>query len=404
MKPPLPDLLQTLRGIADFGLLTAQGELSLPGKAGGGTMQQVPAGKPGKHAQEFLRSYLRHPDRPGWRLAVIHPSADPAARDHMILCFETEMIRQLYPAANRAAGTLTAFQQKSRRTDVVHGIALLLSQHPDVAPETFLYCPVLFDRHTTLAHYCDASGPTATAGLSDTPVIEVLNIAAPLALNQRANPEILALRTRLQRSLPIPDGLDTPDFHILDSLPQAQQADPSGDAEYFGVDKRTDRGLTLPERALQQLHLTHRQPLVERWLELPHRPVSAARLQEFMHFRDLGPADLEVLAARAFVYTAEPGSTLLDLGMTDPWNMYLLEGTVLLTAADGAGYPVTGGSNTASSPVAFLKPRKYAVAALTKVSFLWIHDEVLRVLHAGARPESGRRPETSGPADNPDRR
>ncbi len=150
MKPPLPDLVQALCGIGDFCLLTAQGELSFPGSTGRGAMQHVPIQGLGKYGREFLRTYLCQPDLPGWRLAVIHRSADGATQNRLIFYFETEVIRQLYPAGNRTAGTLTAFQRKSHRTDVVHGIALLLSQHPDMTPGTFLYCPVLFDRHTTL--------------------------------------------------------------------------------------------------------------------------------------------------------------------------------------------------------------------------------------------------------------
>ncbi len=66
--------------------------------------------------------------------------------------------------------------------------------------------------------------------------------------------------------------------------------------------------------------------------------------------------------------------------MTDQWNMYLLEGTLMLTAEDGQAATVVGGSPQAAAPIAFLKPRKYKVASLTKVSFLWVHDLVLRTV------------------------
>ena len=104
--------------------------------------------------------------------------------------------------------------------------------------------------------------------------------------------------------------------------------------------------------------------------QIRSRAVGAARLQEFVHFRDLDPTRLRVLATRSFVYTIAPGSTLLDLGRADPQTMYLLEGTVFLTAADDAGHPVEGGSARASHPVVFLKPHKYTVTTPTKVSFL----------------------------------
>ncbi len=399
MTRTLPDLLQTLGGFADFGLLTAQGELTFPAGNTADSTERSLVDRLKTHSRDLLRAYLRQPDMPGWRLALIHRPQDPASRNPADLCFETDVIHQLYPAGNRNSGSLTAFQQKCRHQDLAHGIALLLSQYPDIAPEIPLYCPVLFDRHTMLAHYCDAPGQAAAPELANTPVIEVLNFSAPLALNQRASAEILALRARLQRSLPMQDGRDAPTFDILDDLPQPLYAETAGDAQYHGVDKRTDRDVFLPERALQQLHVSQHHEPVERWLELPHRAVSAARLQEFVHFRDLDPARLSVLAARSFVYTAAPGSPLLDLGMADPWNMYLLEGTVLLTAADGAGYTVEGGGAKASHPVAFLKPRKYTVTTLTKVSFLWIHDTLLHVLRASRTPPTDPAPVPGGESD-----
>ncbi len=340
---------------------------------------------------------------------MIHESPNPGPWDPITLCFETDVIRQLYRVTDRVTGNLTGFQQKNRHKDVCHGIALLLSQHPDIAPEAPLYCPILFDRHTTLGHYSEMLGQTVSAENVDTPVLEVLNLAAPLAINQREDPAILALRKRLERSLPAQDAHSAPDFSILESLLQSQSPESAGNAEYYGVDKRSDRDVTLSAMDIRQIHLTHHHEPVERWLEFPHKTVSAARLQEFSHFRDLDPARLGVLVAHSFVYTAAPGSTLLECGMTDPWNMYLLEGNVLLTADDGAGFVVEGGGAKASSPIAFLKPRKYAVAALTKVSFLWIHDVLLRVLCDGTRPNAnpaaavhtgtGSKPGSGGPTD-----
>ncbi|MDA8362846.1 MAG: hypothetical protein M0Z84_03275 [Gammaproteobacteria bacterium] len=382
MAHSAPDLLKTLCGCAGFALLTAQGELVFPGGDAADTL----TGTLGPRSRDFLRAYLRQPDLPGWRIALIHESSGPQAPDPVVLCLEAEVVRQLYPVGARATGNLTTFQQKHRCHGLWPGLALLLSQLLNIEPATPLYCPVLFDRHTFLASYPEAPGAPAAAGPVDVPVIEVLNLAAPLAVRQRGDPLILALRARLQHSLPAPDGRDTPDFTILDGLLQPRAPQTAGDAQYYGVDKRSDRNITLSARAIQQLHAADHHAPVERWLEHPHRTVNAARLQQFVHFRELDPARLDLLAERSFVYTAAAGSTLLHRGMTDPWNMYLLEGAVMLTADDAAGFVVEGGSDKANSPVAFLKPRKYTVSTLTPVSFLWIHDVLLQVLCAGIVP------------------
>lgn len=414
MAQSSPDFLRTVCGFADFGVLTAQGQLSFTAgstadPAEGALMETLET-----QSRDFLRAYLRQPDMPGWRLALIHKSPNPDPRDPITLCFETEVIRQLYRVTDRVTGALTGFQQKNRHKGICHGIALLLSQYPDIAPETPLYCPILFDRHTTLGHYAEMLEQTAAPEHVDTPVLEVLNLAAPLALNQRDNPAILVLRKRLERSLPMQDAHGAPDFSILDSLLLQQAPESTANAEYYGVDKRSDRDVTLSAQDMRQIHLTSHHEPVEHWLEHPHRTVSAARLQQFTHFRDLDPTRLAMLVARSFVYTAAPGSTLLERGMTDRWNMYLLEGNVLLTAADGAGFVVEGGSAKAGNPIAFLKPRKYAVATLTKVSFLWIHDVLLRVLCVGTRrekdpeaaahTETERNPGSDGPSDAPGKR
>jgi len=143
---------------------------------------------------------------------------------------------------------------------------------------------------------------------------------------------------------------------------------------------RDQRNVTLSAEDLDRLHQTQRHEGVEKWLEIPYRPVNPGDLRRFTHFRELNNNCLDVLSARTLVYTAPSGTALLEEGMKDSWNLYLLEGTLLLSNADGKTISVEGGSATADAPVAFLKPRKYKVIALTKVSFLWVHDTMLHAI------------------------
>jgi CRP-like cAMP-binding protein len=123
----------------------------------------------------------------------------------------------------------------------------------------------------------------------------------------------------------------------------------------------------------------HRVEQVEKWAS-PRQAIQAMRLQAFTQFKNLDPDRLSLLAEKAQIYSAPMGTRLLNRGMSDPWNMYLLEGKVSLEPADGASLYIEGGSEKAANPVSFLKPRKYTVTAVTTVSFLWVHDAVLEAV------------------------
>jgi len=142
-------------------------------------------------------------------------------------------------------------------------------------------------------------------------------------------------------------------------------------------DRRLQRVVTLPSVDASRLHDTDRLESIERWLRIPHQAVDAGRLREFVQFRALDEARLAELASRSLVYTAPTGTQLLERNLGDAWNFYLLEGAVLLTPADGQTLRVDSGSEQASHPIAFLKPRIYRVETLTPVSFLWVHDLLL---------------------------
>ena len=57
--------------------------------------------------------------------------------------------------------------------------------------------------------------------------------------------------------------------------------------------------------------------------------------------------------------------------------MYLLGGKVALEEADGTVEVIDADSDQASIPIACLKPRQYAVRAVTSITFLWINDDVV---------------------------
>jgi hypothetical protein len=68
---------------------------------------------------------------------------------------------------------------------------------------------------------------------------------------------------------------------------------------------------------------------------------------------------------------------LLERGSTGQWSLYLLFGTLRLTAADGAERTIEGGTDQARNAIASLKPRMFTVTAVTPVRFLWVHDSIV---------------------------
>jgi CRP-like cAMP-binding protein len=102
-----------------------------------------------------------------------------------------------------------------------------------------------------------------------------------------------------------------------------------------------------------------------------------ATLKTFARFRSLDHEKLEAIAAQCLKYTVPPGTKLLERGTRDTWNLYLLEGSLELTAADGGEKLIEGGTTNAGNPVSSLKPRMYSVTAVTRAAFLWIDDKLV---------------------------
>ena len=115
-----------------------------------------------------------------------------------------------------------------------------------------------------------------------------------------------------------------------------------------------------------------------------------ATLKTFTRFRGLDHEKLEAIVAQCLIYKVPPGTKLLERGTRDTWNLYLLEGTLQLTAADGGEKLIDGGADNASNPVSSLKPRMYTVTAVTRAAFLWIDDKLIEKI-AGENPTPQRR-------------
>lgn len=335
-----------------------------------------------EYNRDFLRAYLREPHAGDRRVAILYDAPEPRSWGRLTLSLEDFLVRDLYPVGG-PGNKLTAFQQKNREKSVYRGMELMLEYRDNGAPA---YCPVLFNGHVTLAARASALGREPGAEERDIAAIDVLNLIATLPHARRTSSAVLALADRLHRTLIRKDVRGAREFDLQAARHESDKSGPAEDA-YADIarDKRLQRAITLPAVDARRLHDTDRLESIERWLRIPHRAVDAGRLREFAQFRALDEARLAELGSRSLVYTAPIGTQLLERNLSDAWNFYLLEGSILLTPADGQTLRVDSGSEQATHPIAFLKPRIYRVDTLTPVSFLWVHDLLLdAVLHAAA--------------------
>jgi hypothetical protein len=390
--------IDTLTNVVGLYVLTPDGALGALGDGNRLAVDHAQTQTFGPQIRQLLKTYLGNPDGSNIRLGVVYHSPAQMSWSSDTLVMEEHVLREVYPVSGPTVQELTAFQKKNRVKSIYRGIELLVEYRYDRLADAPVYCPLLYDRSTTLDQYPAYSG-LGEENSSRIPVMELLNLMAMLPLGRRNAPELLALMQNMHRYLVRKDMRRDGVFTLRQDVYVAPATDTAATVGFFDADKRHERKQTLMsgslgqrlDRALQ-VPQSERFHQVEQWLERPHRPVDPALLRSFARFRNLDDTRLAALAEKALVHTAPGGVRLLDIGMKDSWNMYLLEGTVSLQAADGGTLLVTGGSDKAANPISFLKPRKYTVTSVTPVSFLWVHDALLQAV--AVAPEAER--DTSG--------
>lgn len=368
-------LLDIIPNPAGLYVLNAKGELGFFGADGKPQLDAELSQAFAVHDRDFLKAYLADPAAERRRLAIIYRAAQPKPWGPVTFVLDDFVVRELYPVGGKVGGALTSFQQKNREKSVYRGIEVLLEAKSDIAPNCPVFCPVLLDRGTRLSQYADVLGHPPAEADQASAVIEVVNLVATIPLARRETEMVLKLRERLARGIIRKDQRHERVYEVIAGRDH-WMAQGSGDDAFADLDRdtRLGRDLTLSAEDLAKLHENERLDKIERWQVNPLKPVDAGTLRRFARFKDLDESVLVGLAARTFLYAAPSGARLLDRGLSDAWNMFLLEGTVMLTPEDGTGLLLEGGTENAAYPISFLKPRKYNVDAQTPVTFIWIHD------------------------------
>ena len=384
--------IETFPGLVGFYTLTPEGQLGFYGQDKKFVLDAKLTKTFFDYNRRYLMTYLQNPEQGNFRLAIIHRTQEKRPWGSDTLWLEKHIVRRLYPVTGMTSDKdLTAFQIKNQEKSIFRGMELFLDYKDGSNPGMPVFCPVLYDRDATLDDYASILDRPITSADRETPVVEILNLLAAIPMGRRDSSEITVLKDKIYQGA-VKKGMRKPSaFTLIDDVRGNTQTaeETEGDDYYDGVDKRAERKVTLDsvgtggKGAANGLEGNALVRNIAMSLVGHPEPVGPMALKIFTRFRDLDHDKLEAIAAQSLIYKVPPGTQLLERGTSDSLNLYLLDGTVKLVAADGMEKFVDGGTATASNPISCLKPRMYTVSAFTRVTFLWIDDNLIDEIGRG---------------------
>ncbi|MBI3546115.1 MAG: cyclic nucleotide-binding domain-containing protein [Gammaproteobacteria bacterium] len=381
-------VIKTFPGVVGFYVLTSQGQLGFYDQDKKFVVDAKLTEVFAAYLQQYLKIYEKNPDQENFRLALIYSSQEKKPWGSETLFLEKNIVRRLYPVTGTVTEDLTSFQTKNRAKSIYRGMELFLEYQDSATPNMPIYCPVLYDRGTALDDYGPSLDRPVTSVDRDTSVIEVINILAGIPVARRFASEITILKEKIYQGIVKKGMRKSTEFTLIEDVrrnvttPITTEVK-AGDS-YGHADKRSDRRVTLDSQTdgknlVSGTGMSHDALIKNIAASLigQPEPATATIFKAFAKFRDVDHSKLEALAEKCLIYKAPPGTQLLERGTKDTMNLYLLEGSVQLIAADGGVKFIEGGTPTAQNPVSSLKPRMYTVTAFTRVAFLWIDDKLV---------------------------
>ncbi len=339
------------------------------------------------YTANYLKEYAANVDDHRFRIGLIYQSRQQKPWGAETLLLADAVVRMLYPVSGAPQNELTMFQQKKRENSIYYGLELLLEYTLKDSPGVPIFVPILFDRGTTLGQYAALLRDTLANEDSGTPVIELLNLIGPASTSRKDIEIFIALKERIHNAFVKKDARKSVETKIMESMrgskgptpAQPRQttppsAAPSSTPAVAAPGLNTDTGSArwynpaLHDASCEKL---------QRFLSQPREYAEVEDIRHFLHFRDLTMGQQKELATSCPVYAAPANAVLLERGTTDRWNLYLLQGDLQLTAADGEKKAINGGTDNSYSAIAALKPRKFTVMALSRVRFLWVHENII---------------------------
>ncbi|MCR4300238.1 MAG: hypothetical protein NUV51_01370 [Sulfuricaulis sp.] len=384
--------IKTFPGLSGFYVLTPEGQLGAYDQGGKFVVDAKLTKAFEDYNRRFLMAYLQNPAKGNFRLAIIHRTQEKRPWGSDTLLFDKNIVRRLYPMIGTTELDLTAFQKKNREKSIYRGMEIFLEYKDSSTPDMPVYCPVLYDRSTSLTDYASDLDRTLISDDRGTPVVEVLNMLAGIPIGRRYTPEIGILKDKIYQGIIKKNMRKSEEFTIIGDIRRnAEHAkDEAASDPYGDIDKRAERQVTyLSKNSGQPGHSVGDSALLNNIASslVGHpEPADIDTLRIFSRFRDMGHDKLELLVKQSLVYKVPPGTQLLERGTNDTLNLYLVEGSVQLMAADGVPKIIESGTPASSNPISCLKPRMYTVSAITRVAFLWIDDQLIEKILQGKTP------------------
>jgi hypothetical protein len=373
------DIIKTFPDLTGFYILTREGELGFYNEAGEMEMDAAHSKTFADYNKKFLAAYAQDTEKPDVRIGLIFHTKEDRPWGGGTFALETGTLRNLYPVtASKVDDALTTFQKKNQEQSIFRAVELLLEYKSEHSHHNMSYCPVLFDRNSRLKHYSHIE--CLQLNDAETPVLEVLNLAAFLPTEKRTGPAIMKLKKSIYNNAIRKDKRDSL-LSVIEG--RDYKSDSSAiDDPYKEERARRYDGIAIPVWEAGDIRAWMKQHWGEitgeslgPWLVKPYQFVMPDNLKSFTRFRGIDLEGLTEIAENSPIFQAPVGARLLDRDTNDNWNLYLLDGTIEMEAGDGATKQIDGRTEQSSAPISFLKPRMYAVRAITDVKFLFINDD-----------------------------
>lgn len=373
------DIIETFPGLTGFYVLSRQGELGFYNEAGEMEIDIAHSKTFSDYNKKFLAAYAQDTEKPDVRIGIIFQTQNDRPWGSSTFTLETETLRSLYPISGGKGGDpLTTFQKKNHEQSIFRAMELLLEYKGELSHHNMSYCPVLFDRNSRLKHYGHID--CLQANDAETPVLEVLNLTAFLPTEKRTGPAIMNLKKSIYNNAIRKDKRDS----VLSVIEGRDYTSDTSAVDDPYKEERAKRhgGLTIPIWKDEDIRTWMKQywgeitsESLRPWIVNPYQFVMPDNLRKFSRFNGIALDGLTEIAEHSPIFQAPVGSRLLERDTNDDWNLYLLNGTIELEASDGVTKQIEAMAETARAPISFLKPRKYAVRAITEVKFLFINND-----------------------------
>ncbi|HEC12943.1 MAG TPA: HDOD domain-containing protein [Acidiferrobacteraceae bacterium] len=389
-----------LLGLNGFYVLTGKGQLSLLDS----TQGVVADPQRSKQFQDIIAQFLKlraaGAEDSGVLLGIVYQASGKQAWRSPTLAFDLSVLHLLYPQPGRHSEGLTAFQKRNRFKSIYQGAELLLNHRNEGDPDVPIYCPLLMNPGRNLAAYSKWLGAETQDEVSQAPVLEMVNLLAPMSQAQRRDTQFKSLVHSIHTNVVKLDVRRESDLALVDDFFAASDGGVDVDVDW-GVDKRVDSEGGIKDTGKggsntvksETDHAPKTKPFI-RVKPIKQGPdevtivltvgthLDAEVLRQFDDFHTLSERQMDLLTAKASVRQTRVGQHIIEMNSSDRWNYYLIEGELELESDDNDNVTVSAGSLTSRHGIAHLVPRLYDVYTLTTVIILRVHDALLHRLRA----------------------